>query len=70
LLRKEVSWNDVESSSILVTKVSGRKFDGNELFTQAMCVKRYATADTIDRWRDEAKNAEAKWMEIFQHFTQ
>jgi hypothetical protein len=44
LLIKDISWEEVEECSNKVEKVCGTKlFDGNELFNQAMHVRRFVT---------------------------
>jgi hypothetical protein len=55
LLQKEISWEDVDASCHMVIRTSGQVnlfLDGSELFTQAMCVKRYVTEDTILRGKN------------------
>lgn len=43
--------------------------DGNELFSQTMCAKRYATHETIARWTEEQMNAGLRWKDVFHHFS-
>lgn len=71
LLTKEISWEEIETSTNMVVTISGKAnlFDnGSELFSQAMCVKNYVTEQTIVRWKDEQKNTGDRWVELFQHF--
>jgi hypothetical protein len=71
LLEKEISWEDVDASCHMVIRTSGQVnlfLDSSELFTQAMCVKRYVTEETILRWKNEQKNAGERWVELLQHF--
>ena len=42
--------------------------DGNELFSQTMCVKRYTTHETMAHWTEQKMNAGFKWREVFQYF--
>jgi len=70
LLTKVVSWEEVEESSNVATKISGQQqlFNGNELFSQVMCVSKYATENVIGQWQGESKNTGDRWVEIFDHF--
>ena len=42
--------------------------DGNELFSQTMCIKRYATPETIAQWNENQMAAGLRWKDVFHHF--
>lgn len=70
LLTRDILWEEVQESIIVVQRISEKTvIDGNELFSQTMCVKRYATHETITRWTDEQMNAGLRWKDVFHHFS-
>jgi hypothetical protein len=70
LLTRDVMWEEVQESMNVVQRISPKTvFDGNELFSQTMCVKRYTTAETIACWTEKKLNAGLRWKDLFQHFS-
>jgi hypothetical protein len=71
LLAKHVTWEEVLESMNVVKRISGKAniIDGDLLFSQTMCVKRYVTQEKINCWKEDEKHAGVKWTELFQKFS-
>ena len=56
----------MQESMNVVLRIS---IDGNELYSQTMCVKRYTMHETVACWTEQKMHVGLRLKEVFQHLS-